>query len=81
MLRATVEVRLKRGVADPEGDNTLKALNLLGFSRVAAVRFIKVFEVDLEEEDEGKAEEMLETMCRKLLANPVIHEYSIHLLH
>ncbi|MFQ5837493.1 MAG: phosphoribosylformylglycinamidine synthase subunit PurS [Thermoplasmata archaeon] len=80
MVTARVEVRLKKGVADPEGENTLKALNLLGFNEVQGVRSIKVFELDLETEDEGKAREMLENMCRRLLANPVIHDYSIHLL-
>lgn len=76
MLTARVEVRLKRGVADPEGDNTLKALNLLGFQEVAGVRSIRTFEVDLATEDEAQAHERLEAMCKRLLANPVIHDYS-----
>jgi phosphoribosylformylglycinamidine synthase len=80
MLTARVEVRLKKGVADPEGENTLKALNLLGFSQVQAVRSIKVFELELDMEDEEKARDTLEDMCKRLLANPVIHDYSIRLL-
>ena len=79
MVTARVEVRLKHGVADPEGDNTLKALNLLGFDRVQAVRSIQAFEVDLQTDDESEAREDLEAICRRLLANPVIHDYDFRL--
>ncbi len=74
-------MRLKPGVADPEGDNTLKALNLLGFEKVDAVRSVQVFEIDLTAKGNAAAREELEEMCRKLLANPVIHEYRIELLN
>ncbi len=80
MVIARVEVRLKHGVADPEGDNTLKALNLLGFEQVAAVRSIRAFELDLRTEDEAQAREDLEAMCKRLLANPVVHDYSFELV-
>ncbi len=80
MVLARVEVRLKHGVADPEGDNTLKALNLLGFEQVAAVRSIRTFELDLRTEDEAQAREDLEAMCTRLLANPVVHDYSFELV-
>lgn len=80
MVTARVEVRLKKGVADPEGENTLKALKLLGFNRASGVRSIKVFEVELDTQDQGRAQKMAEDMCRRLLANPVIHDYSIQLL-
>jgi len=76
-VRARVEIHLRRGVADPEGDNVLKALKLLGFTRVTAVRSLKVFEIDVAERTTEKARESVEEMCRKLLANPVIHDYSI----
>jgi len=76
-VRTRVEIHLKKGVADPEGDNVLKALKLLGFSSVAGVRSIKVFEIDLPERSREKAEVAVEEMCRKLLANPVIHDYRI----
>ncbi len=78
-MRARVEIHLKKGVADPEGDNVLKALTLLGFSDVSEVRSIKVFEIDLAGKDSTKARSRVEEMCRKLLANPVIHDYRIAL--
>jgi phosphoribosylformylglycinamidine synthase PurS subunit len=78
-VRARVEIHLKKGVADPEGENVLKALKLLGFSSVSAVRSIKVFEIDLGERSPAKARASVEEMCRKLLANPVIHDSRIEI--
>lgn len=77
MLTGRVEVRLRHGVADPEGDNTAKALRLLGFEGVESVRTVRVFEIDLDVDDLGKAREILEEMAGRLLANPVIHDHSI----
>ena len=78
MVTADIRIELKKGVADPEGQNTLKALELLGFEGVKAVRSIKVFEVDLDVDD-SEAEQVCEDMCRRLLANPVIQSYSVTL--
>lgn len=76
MVVAEVRVELKKGVADPEGKNTLKALELLGFEGLKDVRTVKVFEIHMEG-DVGGAEKKVDEMCRRLLANPVIHNYSI----
>jgi phosphoribosylformylglycinamidine synthase len=78
MVVAEVKIKLKKGVADPEGANTKKTLELLGFD-VGAVKAVKVFEIQLGTEDQGEAQKKVEEMCEKLLANPVIHEYSITL--
>jgi len=78
-VRARVEIHLKKGVTDPEGYNVLKALKLLGFGSVTGVRSIKVFEIDLDEKTTAKARAAVEEMCRKLLANSVIHNYRIDL--
>lgn len=75
---AEVRIELKEGVADPEGGNTQKALELLGFSGVEKVRSIKVFEITLEASAEN-AHEIVDDICRRLLANPVIHRYSIEI--
>jgi phosphoribosylformylglycinamidine synthase len=76
MAVAEVRVELKKGVADPEGKNTLKALELLGFEGLRDVKSVKVFDIELAE-DSGDAEKKVDEMCRKLLANPVIHSYTI----
>ena len=76
MVVAEVRVELKKGVADPEGKNTLKALELLGFEGLKEVKTVKVFEIHLEGVS-GDVEKKVDEMCRRLLANPVIHNYSI----
>lgn len=76
MVVAEVRIELKEGVADPEGRNTQKALELLGFSGITNVRSMKVFEITLDgSPDDAKAR--VEEMCRRLLANPVIHKFTI----
>ena len=76
---AEVRVRLKKGVADPEGANTKKALELLGFSQVVGVGSSKCFSITLDTDEESTASELVERMCRDLLANPVIHDYDVTL--
>ncbi len=80
MVRVSVEVRLKKGVADPEGDNVRKALKLLGFKDVKGVHSSKRFLIDLAESDANAARKAVEEMCRRMLANPVIHDYEITVL-
>ncbi len=79
-MRFQVHIKLKKGVADPEGDNTLKALHLLGFKGISGVHSAKLFEIELDEKDEGRAREDVEEMCKRLLANPVIQDYKIETL-
>ena len=79
-MELNVTIKLKHGVADPEGENTKKALNLLGFRDVRSVKSLKSFRIEIESgegEDEEKVKQEVEEMCRKLLANPVIHDYDI----
>lgn len=75
---ATIEIRieLKKGVADPEGKNTMKTLESLGFQGVESVKSVKVFDVELDMSPED-ALRAGEEMCRKLLANPVIQNYKV----
>lgn len=79
MIRARVTVTLKNGVLDPQGKAIEGALGTLGFSGVDHVRQGKVFDVELETADRGKAEDDLKAMCEKLLANTVIEEYAIEI--
>lgn len=74
---ADIYIELKEGIADPEGEATLKTLRLLGFKRVKKVSTVKVFRIDIEARDKKDAERELVEMCEKLLANPVIQNYRI----
>ncbi len=57
--------------------NVQKALHLLGFKGVQSVRSSKLFLIDLQTKDARAARKEVEEICRRLLANPVIHDYAI----
>jgi phosphoribosylformylglycinamidine synthase PurS subunit len=76
-VKARVTVTLKPGVLDPQGKAIEGALGALGFAGVHGVRQGKVFDIELGETDETKAEAALKAMCEKLLANTVIENYHI----
>jgi len=73
---ATVTVRLKRGVLDPEAETTQQALERLGFE-LSDLRSADRFEVDLDAADDDEAAERATEMAERLLANPTIHDYDV----
>ena len=73
---ATVTVRLKRGVLDPEAETTKQALERLGFD-LEALRSADRFEIDLDAADADAAAERADEMAERLLANPKIHDYEV----
>jgi phosphoribosylformylglycinamidine synthase subunit PurS len=77
-VKATVFVRLKPEVLDPQGDAVRRALGTLGFEGVKGVRIGKLIEIDLGEGAEaGDVKARLAKMADELLANPVIEDYEI----
>jgi phosphoribosylformylglycinamidine synthase len=78
-MKARVQVMLKTGVLDPQGEAVRQALGALGFDGVEGVRQGKVIELDLAETDRARAEDQVRAMCEKLLANTVIERYAIEL--
>ena len=78
-MKARVHVTLKNGVLDPQGKAIGNALAGLGFGGVGDVRQGKFIELDIAETDAAKAREQVEQMCKRLLANTVIENYSIDL--
>ena len=76
-MKIKVIVTLKKSVLDPQGTVIQQALNGMGFNNVNDVRQGKFFEIDINENDQKKAEEKTEEMCKKLLANLVIEDYKI----
>ena len=79
-MKARVQIMLKEGVLDPQGEAVRHALGTLGFSGVDGVRQGKVIELDLAETDPAKAEAQAKDMCEKLLANTVIESYRVEIL-
>jgi phosphoribosylformylglycinamidine synthase len=78
-MKARIKITLKNGVLDPQGKAIQSALGSLGFSGVDEVRQGKYIEVDLAGHDEATARAAVERMCRELLANTVIENYSYEL--
>jgi phosphoribosylformylglycinamidine synthase len=78
-MKARVQVMLKDGVLDPQGEAVRVALGTLGFSGVQGVRQGKVIEIDLAAGDRAAAEAEVRAMCEKLLANTVIEKYSVEI--
>ncbi|MCH8862454.1 MAG: phosphoribosylformylglycinamidine synthase subunit PurS [Proteobacteria bacterium] len=78
-MKARVHVTLKPGVLDPQGKAIEHSLSDLGFEGIGGVRQGKFIEIELAETDAAKAEAMVEEMCKKLLSNVVIENYSIEL--
>jgi phosphoribosylformylglycinamidine synthase subunit PurS len=79
-MKARVQVMLKQGVLDPQGEAVRHALGSLGFQGVEGVRQGKVIELDMVETDRARAEAEVRAMCEKLLANTVIERYSVEFI-
>jgi phosphoribosylformylglycinamidine synthase PurS subunit len=77
-MRATVLVRPKPGILDPQGEAVQSSLSQLGF-RVGEARVGRVVDLELENGDPDRARAELERMCEQLLANPLIESYEITL--
>jgi phosphoribosylformylglycinamidine synthase len=80
MSKATVLVRLKTEVLDPQGDAVKRALDKLGFEGVKGVRIGKLIEIDLGDApitDKAALTAKLEKMADEMLANPVIEDFEI----
>ncbi|MDH5419112.1 MAG: phosphoribosylformylglycinamidine synthase subunit PurS [Candidatus Bathyarchaeota archaeon] len=74
MYRAKIEVSLKSGHSDPEGEMTGQSLRELKYS-VKSVSVSKVYEVYFEADSRQEAEKQVDEMCRRLLANPTKDDY------
>ncbi len=76
-MRVRVLVRLKPGILDVQGAAVKRALTGLGFHDVTDLRVGKVIEVDLDATTMAEARSRADEMCRKLLANPLLEEFTI----
>jgi len=77
-VKATVVVRPKHGILDPQGQAVESALGHLGFA-VGDARVGRVVDLEVEATDAASARAQVEQMCEQLLANPLIESYEIAL--
>jgi len=75
-VKATVLVRPKQGILDPQGQAVESSLRQLGFS-VDEARIGRVVDLEVEATDAAAARAEVERMCEQLLANPLIESYEI----
>ena len=76
-MKISVIITLKKDVLDPQGKVIHQTLDGMGFENIDEVRQGKYFEINTKETDQKKAENEVEEMCKKLLANLVIENYKI----
>ena len=77
-MKATVLVRPKPGILDPQGQAVESSLRQLGFE-VSDARVGRLVDVDVATDDEAEALVQIEQMCEQLLTNPLIETYEIEL--
>ena len=75
-MKATVLIRPRAGVLDPQGQAVGSSLRKLGFG-IAEARVGRVVDLEVEAADPAAAREAIERMCEQLLANPLIESYEI----
>jgi phosphoribosylformylglycinamidine synthase len=80
-MTARVTVYPRKEILDPQGKAIRDALARVGFAGVADVRAGKSFEIRLDHDDRARAEQELGEMCRKLLANTVVEDFTIEILN
>jgi phosphoribosylformylglycinamidine synthase subunit PurS len=77
-VKATVVVRPKQGILDPQGEAVETALEHLGFA-VSAARVGKVVDLELDADDPEQARAQVQRMCEQLLANPLMESFEVEI--
>ena len=78
-MKISATVTLKKEVLDPQGKVVSQTLKNMGYKNIVNVRQGKYFDIELDETDKEKAKKIAEEICKKLLTNIVIEDYTISL--
>jgi phosphoribosylformylglycinamidine synthase subunit PurS len=76
-LKFSIKVTLKKDVLDPQGKVVHQTLQNMGMNTLKSLRQGKYFEVDIDEDNDEKAKNKIEDMCKKLLVNLIIEDFEI----
>ena len=79
-MRVRVSITRKDGLSDPEGVATRRALLDLGYDTVGEVHFGRIINLDIDDTDEAAVTAAVTAMCERLLANPVIEDYTVEVV-
>jgi phosphoribosylformylglycinamidine synthase PurS subunit len=77
-LKFSVTVTLKKDVLDPQGKVVQNTLQNLGMNNLKSIRQGKYFEIEINDENQENAQQRVDEMCKKLLANLIIEDYKIN---
>ena len=78
-MKISAIVTLKKEVLDPQGKAVSQTLKNMGYDNIVNVRQGKYFDIELNENDKEKAKKIAEEICKKLLTNVIIEDYTIDL--
>ena len=78
-MKISATVTLKKEVLDPQGKVVSQTLKNMGYKNIINVRQGKYFDIEIDENDKEKGKKIIEEVCKKLLANIVIEDYTINL--
>ena len=78
-MKISATVTLKKEVLDPQGKVVSQTLKNMGYKNIVNVRQGKYFDIEIDEANKEKAKEIIEEVCKKLLTNVVIEDYTINL--
>ena len=78
-MKISATVTLKKDVLDPQGKVVNQTLKNMGYDKIINVRQGKYFEIEINESDKEKAKKIIEEICKKLLTNIIIEDYTIDL--
>ena len=78
-MKISATVTLKKEVLDPQGKVVSQTLKNMGYKNIINVRQGKYFDIEIDETNKEKAKEIVEEICKKLLTNVVIEDYTINL--
>jgi phosphoribosylformylglycinamidine synthase len=76
-MKVTVEITRRPEIADPQGSTIQRALSDLGHTNVVSVRVDRVVHLDVAGEDPEAVKQQVEEMCRQVLANPVLEDFTV----
>lgn len=77
--KAKVRITLRKSILDVQGKTVEKALHSIDFDILTNVRIGKYVEMDVDAQNDGQAEAFVDDACKKLIANPIIEDYSIEI--
>ncbi len=76
-MKVTVEITRRPEIADPQGTTIQRALQDLGNNEVMSVRVDRVIHLEVDGDDPAVVQSRVEEMCRQVLANPVLEDFSV----